>query len=293
MRSVILLTITAMLGFAAPVLAADTEKETIHKRVDAFVDALNKENPQALSSLLTDTVTCINPLTGKVVHGKTDVVKFFEMEFPQLKGKKLLFIETSMAFPSVGKAIVDGASELTEKDVILKRQARRLELVKLNDTWYINAIKEVDVQLPPNMYSHLKELSWLVGDWRDRDEHVQITYSTKWDRFRNFLLQHYKIDTYGVEVMEGQQIIGWDPLENTIRSWVYDSDGGYGTGTWSQKDGSWFVKLHFVLSTGQKCSATNIYTKRDDKSYIYSSVDREVNGKKLPNIQPVTVVKEG
>jgi hypothetical protein len=293
MRRLVLLAITATLSFAAPIFALDTEKETINKRINAFVDALNKENPQALSSLLTDGVTCLNPITGQNVQGRDNVVKFFEMEFPLLKGKKLLFIESGIDFPSAGKAIVEGSSELTDKGMILRRQARRLELVKLNDTWYINAIKQIDVQLPPNMYGHLKELGWLVGDWKDKDEHVKITYSTQWDKFRNFLLQHYKIDTYGVEVMEGQQIIGWDPLENTIRSWVYDSDGGYGTGTWSKKDGNWFVKLHFVMSTGQKCSATNVYTKLDDKSYIYSSIDREVNGKKLPNIKPVTVVKEG
>src|SRR5262249_45603585 len=149
------------------------------------------------------------------------------------------------------------------------------------------------IQLPPNIFSHLKDLQWLVGNWKDTDENVKIAYLTKWDKFKNFLVQHYRIDAYGVEVMEGLQIIGWDPIEKKIRSWVYDSDGGFGTGTWSKKGDSWYAKLQFTLSTGEKGTLTNVYTPLDDKSYTYSSIDRKIGDTKLPNIEPVTVVKEG
>ena len=33
----------------------------------------------------------------------------------------------------------------------------------------------------------------------------------------------------------GMQIIGWDPVAKQIHSWVFDSDGGYGEGTWTHK----------------------------------------------------------
>ena len=63
--------------------------------------------------------------------------------------------------------------------------------------------------------------------------------------------------------LEGTQVIGWDPAAGTIRSWMFDSDGGFGEGTWSKKDNSWIVKFNQVLPDGRKASATNIYTLID------------------------------
>jgi len=38
--------------------------------------------------------------------------------------------------------------------------------------------------------------------------------------------------------MAGMQIIGWGPAAKQMRSWVFDSDGGFGTVIWSKKDKS-------------------------------------------------------
>jgi ketosteroid isomerase-like protein len=272
--------------------ADEADKKEISRRLEEFSDAFNKANGKALSTLMTEDVSFTTPFTGETLHGRKEVMQIFEMEFPRLQGKKLSFIEKSVDFPSADKAIVQGASELTDKGVVIRRQARKLDLVKQNGSWYIKSIREIDVQLPPDVYSHLKELDWLIGNWHDKDENIEIHYATNWDKFKNFILQHFRIGAYGVEMMEGLQIIGWDPSEKKFRSWVYDSDGGFGNGFWSKKGDSWHVTLHFTLSDGEKGQATNIYTKRDDKSYTYSSIDREIGGKKLPNIESVTVVKE-
>ena len=79
--------------------------------------------------------------------------------------------------------------------------------------------------------------------------------------------------------LEGTQVIGWDPAADTIRSWMFDSDGGFGEGTWSKKDNSWIVKFNQVLPDGRKASATNIYTIVDGNTFTWKSIGRKVDGR--------------
>lgn len=45
----------------------------------------------------------------------------------------------------------------------------------------------------------------------------------------------FKVSVPSMDDLEGTQVIGWDPAAGTIRSWMFDSDGGFGEGTWSKK----------------------------------------------------------
>lgn len=293
MHRVLLVLLVAVLsvGFS---LSAD-EQETIKKRLHEFTESFNKANGTQIATLLSENASITLPITGETVRGKKEVVHFFELEFPALKGKKLLFIPKSVEMVSAEKAVVQGVSELVDNGKVVRQKARKVELVKQNGSngsWFIDAIKEIEVELPPNQFLHLKELEWLVGNWEDRDDNVTIRYNVKWDKFKNFLLQHFKMTVYGVEVMEGQQIIGWDPVAKSFRSWVYDSDGGFGTGVWKKEGSSWHVKLNFVLGDGQQGTATNVYTPRDAKSFTFASIDRKIGKTKVPNLEPVQVLKE-
>jgi hypothetical protein len=93
--------------------------------------------------------------------------------------------------------------------------------------------------------------------------------------------------------LEGNQVIGWDPAAGTIRSWMFDSDGGFGEGVWTRKGESWVVKFSQVLSDGRTATATNVYTLIDDNSYKWKSVGRTVDGELQPNIEEVKIVRQG
>lgn len=147
------------------------------------------------------------------------------------------------------------------------------------------------VQTPP-LHNKLKDLDWVIGNWKDQDENVTITFSNSWDKFRNFIISRFTMATYDVVAIEGMQIIGWNPNKQSLQSWIFDSDGGNGTGTWSKKADGWEVAINFTLSDGKKASATNIYTKVDNDHYRFASINRKVDGKALPDIEPVTVKRE-
>ncbi|HMC09707.1 MAG TPA: DUF4440 domain-containing protein, partial [Pirellulaceae bacterium] len=90
----------------------------------------------------------------------------------------------------------------------------------------------------------------------------------------------------------GMQIIGWDPVAKQIHSWVFDSDGGFGEGTWTHKGSKWLIQSTATLPDGGKATSLNIVTRLKDNSFTWDSVNREIDGELQPNGDPVVVVRK-
>ena len=269
------------------------DKQNINDRLQSFTQEFNKGTVEPLMQFWSEDVQFVNPVTGEDIIGKKDVLEVTKKRLQQLKGKTVSFKVRDITFPKTNAAIVDGVVLIRKNGRVINQLARQVELIKNKGQWFIDSISEIEIGLTPAISNiHLKSLAWLAGKWKDMDEDVSILYSTKWDKFHNFIVQEFSMKVYGLESLEGRQIIGWDPIENKIRSWIFDSDGGYGTGLWTNQKDSWKAVIEYVLSDGKKASSVNIYKKIDDKSYSYSSIDRIVDGKKIPDIDPHTIVRE-
>lgn len=283
-------------GFFGALSAFDngSDKEKVMQRLQDLTAAVNQDKEDVLSSFWTEDGEFSRPLTGEVIEGREDITKFVQERAKEINKRHLNFSfkPEKIDFPDPNTAVVEGISEIVDKGALLQRNARRIELVKENGQWYIDTVKEIEVAPAPPIYGHLKDLEWLIGTWVDKDEDVTITFTTNWDKFKNFIVQRFKMEVLGTVEMEGLQIVGWDPIENNIRSWVYDSDGGFGSGQWSKDGPSWKAVMNYVLSDGKKATATYKYTPVNDKSYTFAANNRTLNGEVLPNIEPVTVVKE-
>lgn len=141
-------------------------------------------------------------------------------------------------------------------------------------------------------FEHLKDLDWLVGNWIDESDNIDITYTNRWEMNKNFLAQYFTLTVSGEDPLKGIQLIGWDPTEGKIRSWIFDSDGGYGETVWSKEENNkWYASVVFTMPNGDKATATHVYSKIDDNTYTFASENRDINGKLLANIGPFKVVR--
>ncbi len=91
--------------------------------------------------------------------------------------------------------------------------------------------------------------------------------------------------------MTGMQLIGWDPAAKQIRSWVFDSDGGFAEGRWTKKENRWSITTIGTLPNGGKASSVNVITRIDDNQFKWKSLNRTAGGELLPNIDEVVVVR--
>jgi hypothetical protein len=152
------------------------------------------------------------------------------------------------------------------------------------------AIEEAADDAP--VTSPLEELDWMVGQWVDQGEESTITTKCSWTNNRKFLTRSFSVTIDGRVGLEGTQFIGWDPIAKRIRSWTFDSEGGFGEGRWIRDGNRWLVKMSFVLGGGERASALNVITYVDQDTLRWQSIDREVDGELMPSIPEVTVVRQ-
>ena len=131
-----------------------------------------------------------------------------------------------------------------------------------------------------------------MGSWIDDSEAARVETSVTWTKNNTFLSYAFKVFAGELNELEGTQVLGWDPVRKTIRSWMFDSDGGFGEGVWTPRGDRWEVKLRQVLADGRTASSTNIYAPRDEDSFTWQSINREIDGERLPDVAPVTVVRK-
>ena len=84
--------------------------------------------------------------------------------------------------------------------------------------------------------------------------------------------------------LEGDQFVGWDPVAGQIRSWTFDSEGGFGEGRWIQDGNRWLVKKSFVVASGERASAVNVITYVDPDTFRWQSISREIAGELQPEV---------
>ena len=63
--------------------------------------------------------------------------------------------------------------------------------------------------------------------------------------------------------------------------------GGFGEATWTGGGGKWAIKTTARMADGKKVTATNILTRTDDDHVTWQLTGLTVDGKSLPDPQPV------
>jgi hypothetical protein len=118
-----------------------------------------------------------------------------------------------------------------------------------------------------------------------------LTLTCEWTAKRNFLTRKYELKEADGAVRTGIQIIGWDPLVGAIRSWVFDSDGGFGDEQWTRDGKRWVLEANAVTRDGAEAVATNVLTRLDHDRFTWQSVRRELNDVRLPDTALLTVTR--
>jgi hypothetical protein len=137
--------------------------------------------------------------------------------------------------------------------------------------------------VPLANYEHLKELDWMIGEWTRSDKDVDVRIVCSWKANKNFMSRFFTVKVKGEITHQGSQMVGWDPIQKRIRSWVFESDGTFGEGVWQRDGDRWTIKATGVLPEGKRTTATQVITKIDANQYRWQSLARAVDGSTLPN----------
>jgi uncharacterized protein (TIGR02246 family) len=162
--------------------------------------------------------------------------------------------------------------------------------VKKDDKWKISQLVETPLpEVTPQ--ARLSELAWLIGEWTEADKASGITVHTQnvWAKGGNFITRNITVKLGEETTLEGWEIIGWDPLEETIRSWTFDGEGGFGEAVWSRDGERWLVRESGVNPAGGRITSENTITKLTADRFFWESNNRALDGEPQPSIPRIEI----
>ncbi len=269
-------------------LSAD--KKLIHDNIIAFRDAYNAGDADTIAALFAQDAQIITE-DGDTISGREAIAQQFEQTFNDLPDVHMEIFLDSLRLLGKDLAVEVGAIRETPSAGETPRYSRYTVLhVKRNGKWLMAMARDTRDE-PPTNHERLQPLAWLVGEWLDDGGSSVVRTTCDWSPDGNFLIQEMTIQVEGQDVMHVTQRIGWDPLTKRIRSWVFDSEGGFGEGVWTRLADSWVIKSTGVRAEGVAASATNVIVPTGRDGYIWRMHDRIAGDEGLSALE-VKVVRK-
>jgi uncharacterized protein (TIGR02246 family) len=279
---------TARSGLAEEVKDKAKEEAALLKTAEAFVEAFHKGDAKAVAGFWTPDGDYTDQ-AGKVYKGREAIEKLFKGFFAENKGLKLRIDIASLKFVTAEVAIEDGTTSVMSPEGGPPSRARyTIVHVKKEGKWLLSSVRDAPYAAPSN-HEHLSGLEWLIGDWATEAEKGEVArISFSWTDNENFIVSSFTTTFKSIAIGGGNQWIGWDPLAGKVRSWTFETNGGFGEATWTA-DGpnKWVSKATGVVREGKKVTATHTLTRLDADTVTWQATERTEDGKALPDIKPI------
>jgi uncharacterized protein (TIGR02246 family) len=286
---------SVLLFLAAPSCVADAQKPAgaadktapIRASADDFTKAFNAGDAKAVAALWTPDGTETDE-QGQTFKGRQPIEEQYAQLFKAHPDARIQVEVHSVDMPASNVAVEDGVATVTTKST--PPSSSRYTAVHILDggKWLMASVHEAPVDLKAGADA-LKMLDWLVGKWQTKTEDTIAESYIRWLDKNSFLEREYTVRKNGAVTNSGLQIIGWDPQEGQIRSWSFDSAGGYGTGLWSQTADGWQVDNIGVLPDGTPTTARDfvIHVVGQDNVLGWRSTQRMAGESVLPDTAEV------
>jgi uncharacterized protein (TIGR02246 family) len=267
--------------------AGKGEEAAIRKQIQAFSDAYNKGDLDALTAMWTTDAEFTRE-DGKVTSGRAAIRDMLELGIKALKGHKQIIRVRSIRFVRPDVATEEGSAIMRSPDGSSEAGPYIAVWVKQGGKWLLSSVRdlpgsdEAEEGKAPS-YSPLKPLAWLIGEWTSKKGDVSV--SCKWAPNQSFIIQEFTVKQTDGKVLSVTQWIGWDGPREEVRSWIFDSQGGYSVGEWVREGHTWTVATEGALPDGRTGTTTNIYKYIDDDSFTWTSRNREVDEQPLPDVE--------
>lgn len=263
------------------------DEAAIRQTLDSYVEAFNNNDSVALSNLWSEDAEYEDE-TGEIYRGRKEIQEAFKQFFSENKGITLRISVEKINMVSSGLAVVAGKSSVSVPGEEADDSEFISQFIKKDNQWQIVKVGE---GLDSPNYQRLKDLEWLIGEWTDEKNAGRMETIAQWTANKNFITVSFAIQTNEIDV-EGTQIIGWDPVNKTIKSWIFDSLGSVAEGVWSKQGSRWQVKVSRIFNDGAKGSETDIYEPDNKNTFVWSATARVDNGQQLPDIDGIKIVRK-
>jgi uncharacterized protein (TIGR02246 family) len=275
----------------ADVAASPEFAAMIRREMEATVKAFNAADPAGVAALFMEKGELVDE-NGNVYTGRAEITALFKAFFEKFPKAAMAMEVTSVRSIGDSLAVEEGVRQITAEAGAAEAQMRYIAVRdKVGDKWPIASYREFADDPAPTAEEMLQPLSFLVGDWVDESPEGRTAISYRWSEDGNYILGDYALSVGGQPESKSVQRIGWDPVEGVLRSWTFDSDGGFSHGEWTPIDNGWVAKTEATMPDASMASATVTLLVKDQDHFVVRSTDRIVAGGEEPDFELVIARK--
>ena len=214
-------------GAAADENANREAEAAIRANIEAFVQAYNHGNAQAIANLFTSEGQLIDE-NDHTTHGHDAIEHAFADVFKASPAGRIEVNVDSIRFFGSALAVETGTTKVVDKpgaepDVT---HYTVLHTKSLEGKWLMTFARDTSVSTDENTsspsepvasqgpteaatqqgnFAKLKPLSWMIGNWIDEGEESVVISSCKWSPDKNFILQSVEVRREGHEALTMRQ----------------------------------------------------------------------------------------
>jgi uncharacterized protein (TIGR02246 family) len=279
----------ACASFAQTPAEDSPAKAAITANDRAYEAAYAKADAKALADFFTEDAE-LTTEDGRTFSGRQAIEAAIRAGLVANRGSKLAIAMDSVRVLTPDTVIEKGSTTVTAKNGEVASAMYTALHVQKDGKWKITQLIESPVPvLTPR--ERLAELEWLVGEWEESDKANDLTVHNTylWARGGSFLTRSATVKRAGEVTLEGWQIIGWDPVEENLRSWTFDNEGGFAEGRFTRDGDRWLLRETGVAPDGSRTSADNTLTKLSADRFAWESHNRTLNGDPQPGVDRIEI----
>jgi uncharacterized protein (TIGR02246 family) len=220
--------------------------------------------------------------TGEVIKGREAISKLYVENLADLKAGKSVIKIDSLRFLTPEVAALDGAVEFTPPDGPTESNRFGAVWTRKDGRWIIASARDLPEAEGQAADRGRKEMQWLTGEWTAKDRDTTINLNVRPELDGKFALARFEIKG-PKQTLLVYQLLGWDPIEGALRSWMFDSNGGFGETLWVRDGATWTGNTAGVLPTGQTGSSVNTLQMMGPDQFKWRVTSREVDGQPIPD----------
>jgi len=275
--------------FAQAAADAPPEKAAVIAGARAYEAAYAKADAKALADFFAEDAE-YTAEDGRTFSGRAQIEETLRAGLLARKGGKIAINVDAVRALSPDVLSEKGTTTVTTKAGAASASLYNAIHVKKDGKWKISELVEspLPVESPQE---RLAELAWLVGNWEEADKTNDLTVQSQflWARGGSFLTRNVTVKRGGNTALEGFQIIGWDPIEERIRTWTFDGEGGFADGYITREGERWLLRETGVASDGSRTGADNTIAKVSADRFTWESNNRTLDGDPQPSIGRVEI----
>jgi uncharacterized protein (TIGR02246 family) len=270
-------------------VAAEEPTESINPAAAvsaAYQQAFNAGNADQVAALHTKDAEWLDS-DGTTHEGRDAIRAVLAKAFATAPGRTIQFAVEKVRPVGEDVIIETGSAAVTAPNGEQDMSAYTTVYAKDGEDWRIAQVTETAPETAPSPASQLGALRWLEGTWKGENSKRPVTLKIAEAQNGNFLIINY---SFGQEGDQGTstEVVGFDAAADQVRSWTFDSEGGFSEATWQPEGSNWLIVSKSVNPDGTRASSQlDIRPSADGKSFTVEGYNRESGGVPMPKLGPI------